>query len=193
MLVPDEATNPAGLALLPPQVPAWWLTSQTVAVAVPAAPAVPAERGSAAGKPRNGGRARPTGTETGPALFDLEPASAAPISPPATTPTAVASLGRAVAKSAVYKRQRKVAGRLIVTDDQVARLVDALAAAGATRLPPTLAAQALGVAQTRLRGALTQVQQLLNVEGYAVLAVEAATGVVILDAGLLREQFEVRS
>jgi hypothetical protein len=43
--------------------------------------------------------------------------------------------------------QRKVAGWLIVTNDQVARLVDALAAAGSARLPPVLVAQALGVAQ----------------------------------------------
>ena len=35
--------------------------------------------------------------------------------------------------------------------------------------------------------------QLLNVEGYAVLAAEPATGVVVLDVALLEEQFEVRS
>jgi hypothetical protein len=138
-------------------------------------------------------------------LFDLEPATSdvEPTTTPTTTPTPTAtprrpspgqkSLGHAVVRSAVFKGQRKVAGRLIVTDDQVGRLVDELAAANATRLLPALAAQALGVAQTRLRGALTQVQQLLNVEGYAVLAVEAATGVVLLDLRLLAEQFEVRS
>ena len=101
------------------------------------------------------------------------------------------TLGRVVVASAAYRGQRKVAGRLIVSDDQVAALVDALAAANGTRLPATVVAQALGVAQTRLRGALTQVQQLLNVEGYAVLAVEPATGAVSLDVRLLREQFEV--
>jgi hypothetical protein len=175
VLVPDEATNPAGLALLPPQVPAWWLTSQTAATAVPrVAPT--------AARPT-----RPARPEAGGTLFDLEPAD-----PPAPEPAVATTLGRAVVKSDVYKGQRKVAGRLIVTDDQVARFVDALAAANATRLPPPLAAQSLGVAQTRLRGALTQVQQLLNVEGYRVLAAESATGVVVLDLGLLEEQFEVR-
>jgi hypothetical protein len=185
VLVPDEASNTAGLTLLPPQMPVWWLTSQTVAA--PVERAVSGERSASAA-----GAARPVRKEAGSTLFDLEPApTESALTEPA--PVVAASLGRTVVKSAVYKAQRKVAGRLIVTDDQVARCVDALTAANATRLPPVLAAQALGVAQTRLRGALTQVQQLLNVEGYAVLAVEAATGVVVLDVRLLEEQFGVRS
>lgn len=189
VLVPDETRNPAELALLPPQMPAWWLTSQAPAPAGrPAVPAAPATT--------------LTVREGGPTLFDLEPAE-----PPASTPTtptpapsasapvaatpapSAASLGRAVVTGAVYKGQRKVAGRLIVTDEQVARLVDALAAANATRLPPALAAQALEVAQTRLRGALPQVQQLLNVEGYPVLRLDADGVTVILDVVLMREQF----
>lgn len=177
VLVPDEDRNSAGLTLLPPQVPAWWLTSQ--AIPAPAVRVVPPPTAAA----------RPSRPAAGPTLFDLDTEPAQPAEP---SPAATGTLGQGVVTSAVYKGQRKVAGRLIVTDDQVARLVDALAAANASRLPPTLAAQALGVAQTRLRGALTQVQQLLNVEGYAVLAAEAATGVVVLDAGLLAEQFEVR-
>jgi hypothetical protein len=176
-LVPDEDRNPAGLTLLPPQVPAWWLTSQVV----PAPAARPVAAPTAA--------ARPSRPAAGPTLFDLE---SEPAEPAELSPVSTATLGRDVVSSTVYKGQRKVAGRLMVTDEQVARLVDELAAANATRLPPTLAAQALGVAQTRLRGALTQVQQLLNVEGYAVVAAEAATGVVVLDVGLLAEQFGVR-
>lgn len=103
------------------------------------------------------------------------------------------TLGQAIVTSSVYKAQRRINGRLIVTDDQIASIIDALVGAAANRLAPTLAAQALGVAQTRLRGALTQVQQLLNIEGYAVLAVEPATGTVTLDVTLLSEQFEVPS
>jgi hypothetical protein len=121
--------------------------------------------------------------QTGPTLFDQNPAVS---EQPAVT------VGRAVVTSPVYKAQRKITGRLIVTDDQIAGIVDALAGAPANRLAPTLAAQALGVAQTRLRGALTQAQQLLNVEGYAVLSAEPATGTVTLDLKLLTEQFEVR-
>ena len=186
VLLPDEAANAAKLTLLPPQVPAWWLTSRAAAHMPPPTSPVAA----AAVEPEL------TVREGGFTLFDLEPptppTSTAQPGTPAAEPAAFA-LGRAVVTSAVFKGQRKVAGRLIVRDDQIAALVDALATANATRLPPVLVAQALGVGQTQLRGALSQVRQLLNVEGYAVLAEDAATGVVILDAGLLREQFEVRS
>jgi hypothetical protein len=181
VLVADEASNEAGLALLPPQTPSWWLTPQAVAASVvPVSPVIP--KGSAT--------ARRGKDAAGSTLFDLAPAAFERTAP---EPAVRATLGRAVVTSAVYKGQRKVTGRLIVTDEQVARIVDALAAANSTRLQPTLAAQALGVAQTRLRGALAQVQQLLNVEGYAVLASEPATGVVILDIPVLEQQFEVRA
>lgn len=161
----ESTALPAGLSALPPQQPAWWDDASPI-VDAPAA-TVPEHRATAAGA----------------TLFDL---------PTAETPAAVpGSLGRAVVRSAVYRRQRKLASRLIITDDQVARLVDALAAAPATRLAATPAAQALGVPQTRLSGALTQVQQLLNVEGYPVLARDTATGVAVLDLVLLGEQFEV--
>jgi hypothetical protein len=183
VLVPDEAINPADLALLPPQMPAWWLTSQPVATSPPASIPVTAPPARAVGV-----------RGTGPTLFDLEPEEPAPPQPvKSPSSTREASLGRSVVTSRVYKAQRKVAGRLIVTDDQIARLVDALAASNATRLLPPLAAQALGVAQARLRGALSQAQQMLNVEGYGVLTVEPATGVVVLSLGLLEEQLGVTS
>jgi hypothetical protein len=178
VLVPDESRNEAGLELLPPQEPAWWLTSAAVSPAPAGHPAPKAPPAKSRGE-----------RQSGPTLFDQAPFGPAPqaATQPATT------LGRSVVTSHVYKAQRKIAGRLIVTDDQIAGIIDALAGAAANRLAPTPAAQALGVAQTRLRGALTQVQQLLNVEGYAVLAVEPATGTVMLDVTLLTEQFEVSS
>jgi hypothetical protein len=45
----------------------------------------------------------------------------------------------------------------------------------------------------RLRGAIAQVQRLLNVEGYAVLRVDADGVTLILDVPLLREQFDLRT
>ncbi|MDQ1289608.1 MAG: hypothetical protein QG622_3174 [Actinomycetota bacterium] len=192
VLVPDEESNPADLVLLPPQMPTWWLMSSRRE----ALPTTPVRTASAV-----------VPGDDGSTLFDLGPATGASgasgqagqtwssgsAGSTVPEPAVAASLGRAVVRSPVYKAQRKVAGRIIVTDDQVVRLLEALASSDAARLLPPLAAQALGVAQTRLRGALTQVQQLLNVEGYAVLAVEAATGVVLLDLGLVAEQFGVRS
>ncbi|MBL8929409.1 MAG: BREX-2 system phosphatase PglZ [Kineosporiaceae bacterium] len=181
VLVREEADYPQHLVLLPPQQPTWWVTSS----AHRAAAGLNLEA-SFTGSARVTRRA-PRREDSEHTLFDLEPADTTPES---DTPSA--TLGQVVVASAAYRGQRKVAGRLVVSDDQVAALVDALAGAGSDRLPAALAAQALGLAQTRLRGALTQVQQLLNVEGYAVLVVEPVTGQVILDMALLREQFEVR-
>jgi len=180
VLLPDEDTNTAGLHLLPPQFPSWWLTEVSV-TAVATGPQ-PAPAGRAPRKAR-----KPS--DQGSTLFDVGP-EPEPASAP--KPVAAPSLGRAVVAGAVYRSQRKVAGRLIVTDDQVVAFVDALSSANSARLPRALAAQALGVNQTRLAGALAQVQQLLNVEGYAVLSADPATGTVMLDAQLLRDQFEVR-
>ena len=102
------------------------------------------------------------------------------------------SLGQAVVGSEVFTDQRAVAARVVVSDEQVAALVDALAGAAAARLPMPAAAAVLGVSEVRVRGALAQVQQLLNVEGYAVLALDVDGQTVLLDVRLLREQFEVR-
>jgi len=44
-----------------------------------------------------------------------------------------------------------------------------------------------------LRGAVVQVQQLLNVEGYAVLRLDVDGSTLVLDEALLREQFEVQA
>lgn len=176
VLVPGEDSNPLGLTLLPPQMPIWWLT-QDVAPAGPARatqPTVirPAERTSRRAEDR------------GPTLFDdvTEPSAR----------SARSTLGRSVVTSEVYRAQRTVAGRLIVTDEQIDSLIEALAGAPAARVPMTLAATALSVNEIRLRGALAQVQQLLNVEGYAVIGTDPDTSTVILDERLLREQFGVR-
>ncbi|MDQ1293784.1 MAG: hypothetical protein QG608_1665 [Actinomycetota bacterium] len=235
VLLLDETANTAGLALLPPQVPSWWLTPHTTAAGAatgsvtgtaavfvtgtatgiatgsaidtatgPAARAAGPVTGTPARAAAKPGR---TPGESESTLFDLEqtapaepaakpavPADKPPAQPPAPAgEPAAATLGRTVVTSRVYRSQRRVSGRLGVKDNQIAALVDALATANATRLPPVQVAQALGVGRTQLRGALSQVRQLLNVEGYAVLVEDAATGVVILDTGLLCEQFEVQA
>ncbi|MEU4394369.1 BREX-2 system phosphatase PglZ [Kribbella sp. NPDC023855] len=177
VLVPDEDSNPLGLALLPPQVPTWWLTQENVAVEPVPAPRPLGTRDLT----RTSKKSRP----------DLEPTLFDEVDPP-EAPTPTQNLGDVVVRSEVYRAQRRVAGRLIVKDEQVAALVDALAVAAATRLPMTIAARALSVNETRLRGALAQVQQLLNVEGYAVIGTDPHTSTVVLDERLLREQFEVR-
>jgi peptidoglycan hydrolase-like protein with peptidoglycan-binding domain len=89
----------------------------------------------------------------------------------------------------MYKAQKAIAGRLAVSDSQVAALLDALAAGPGTRLAKEAAAVVLQVAPARMDGAVAQLQKLLNVEGYGVLRVDGS--MLVLDARLLREQFGV--
>jgi hypothetical protein len=99
----------------------------------------------------------------------------------------------AVVGSAEYAAQRTIAGRLSVSDERVRDLLAAMLAAPSGRLAPTQAAAALEVPLAALRGAVLHVQRLLNIEGYAVLRVDADGATVILDEALLREQFRVRT
>ena len=98
-------------------------------------------------------------------------------------------LGEAVARSDVYAQQKRMAGRLSLTDGQVQAAVEALAAAPGTRLAGPAFASVLGVPSTLMRGATAQLVTLLNVESYPVLRTEGTT--VILDLPLLREQFGI--
>lgn len=89
-------------------------------------------------------------------------------------------------------RQRLVTARRVSTSDvQIRTLLVALLAAPEQRLSPRQAAQALGVSPLVLRGAVLYVQQLLNVEGYPVVRLDADGSTVLLDAPLLKEQFGV--
>jgi hypothetical protein len=96
-----------------------------------------------------------------------------------------------VLKSTAYAAQKKVAGRVSITDDQIRGLLDALLAAPGHRLVPTQAATALAVSTVTLRGAVLHAQRLLNIEGYPVLRIDADGSTVLLDEALLREQFGV--
>jgi hypothetical protein len=175
VLLPDVDTNPLGLPLLPPQAPQWWDLPESPATVATSTPAQPT------GIPTKPSRAK---QPEGPTLFDdVVPA------PPSPAPTR--RLGDAVVTSEVYRAQRKIAGRLIVSDLQIVALVDRLASAPSLRLPLTAAAAALGVSEVRVRGALAQVQQLLNVEGYPVVEVDVEARSAILNERLLRDQFGV--
>jgi len=108
------------------------------------------------------------------------------------TPTPAGPAAAAVLKSAAYAAQKKIAGRVSVTDGQIRGLLDALLAAPGGRLVPAAAATALAVSPVLLRGAVLHAQRLLNADGYPVLRVDADGATVILDEGLLREQFGIR-
>jgi len=160
---PAEAIVPV-LAFVPGQLPAW---ARPVAAVEPGwwYPGTPASV--------------PVRTPKGdaPSLFDIE-------EPPQRNP-----LPAKVIRSKVYANQFKLAGRIVITDEQIEKLLTELLAAGAHELTLAQAAAALGVATANVNGALMQVKRILDVEGYEVLAVGG--GVVKLDEAALREQFGV--
>jgi hypothetical protein len=71
----------------------------------------------------------------------------------------------------------------------VESLVAALAEAAGQRLAPEAAAIALAEPIGRLRGAIAQLQRMLNVEGYPVLTIDVDGSTLVLSEALLREQF----
>jgi hypothetical protein len=204
VLVPGAVPEGLDLALAPPQEPTWWID--------PASPEPPAlasdlapQLGPAAAAPKPARDLRRSGPEQPPTLFDEPGAEAAPAlaSPgPARSAEKGAAPGgpamptdpvaAAVLKSAAYTAQKKIAGRVSVSDDQIRGLLDALLQAPSHRLAPALAATAMGISPVLLRGAVLHAQRLLNVEGYAVLRVDADGATIILDEVLLREQFGIR-
>lgn len=165
VLVPGELPEGADLSWAPPQEPAWW--SAPVVVPVPASAPVAIATPAAL-----------------PTLFD-DPAGAA------TSAASPQSLASVVLRSKPYAAQRKLAGRAALTDDAMSALLSALLSHPDHRLPNTLAAAALRVPLARLRGAIPQAQRLLNVEGYAVLRLDADGSTLVLDEALLREQFGI--
>jgi len=97
-----------------------------------------------------------------------------------------------VLTSLAYKANKKRAGRLSVSDAQVGALLAALAGSPSHRLAPVAAASVLEVSPVLLRGAIMQAQQLLNIDGAAVIRIDADGATVILDGAALAEQYGVR-
>ena len=169
--LPDEATNPLGLPLLAPQTPTWWSMAESSTGALSAV--APAPVVSVKGR---------VAAQSGPTLFDEDPGDSTPSGP---------TLGALVVANSVYGDQRKLLSRLPIRDIQVSALLDALARAAGQRLPRVVVASTLGVPAFRVDGALSQIRQLLNVEGYEVIGLDPDGQTVVLDERLLREQFEV--
>ena len=183
VLVLGAVPEDVALHLAPPQEPSWWID-----------PVAPASRPGPR-RPRPGAASRrwlpQASQDAAPTLFDEPDSEPAPPAVPASD-VQRSPVPAAVLKSAAYTAQKKIAGRVSVTDDQVRVLLGALAAAPGQRLVPAQAAAALAVSPVMLRGAVLHVQRLLNVEGYPVLRVDADGSTVVLDEALLCEQFGIR-
>ncbi|MGC5248844.1 BREX-2 system phosphatase PglZ [Gordonia sp. DT219] len=144
--------------------PAWWHTPVAIE---------PADSAVAKAPPTTSKTATPT-------LFDEEEPSA---------PVTEVPLAQRVLASGVFASQWRLAGRIVVTTDQVEMLVAALLRAPAQELTLAQASGILGLAENRVTGALLQVKRVLDVEGYEVLALDGP--VVRLDEHMLREQFGI--
>ncbi|RZI94711.1 MAG: BREX-2 system phosphatase PglZ, partial [Microbacterium sp.] len=124
----------------------------------------------------------PARKQTAPTLFDTEEPAVGTID---------SSVAEQVLTSTVFADQIRLAGRIVVREDQIRSLLTALLAAPARELIIAQVAALLGLAPTRVGGALLQVKRVLDVEGYEVLLLDG--GVVALDEAALREQFGIRS
>ena len=98
-------------------------------------------------------------------------------------------LPASVVRSKVFAEQVKLAGRLVLQQNQFRDLLQVLLSTSAHEITTAQAAAALGVAVASANGALMQAKRVFDVEGYEVLRVGG--GVVRLDVAALKEQFGV--
>jgi len=104
-------------------------------------------------------------------------------------PTRVAWVNR-LFMSSTYEAQRRLAGRGAPGDDSLRDVLLALDARGG-RLSQASLAQALGVPALRAGSIVSAARRILNVDQAQVLSLDAAGDEIVLDARLLRVQFEL--
>ena len=92
--------------------------------------------------------------------------------------------------SNALKHQRERVGRLALEDERLEKLLRCLQDNG-DRASITQLASAIGQPQMRMRGVLSILQRMLNLDGYPALTIESATQTVMLDVRILRTQFEL--
>ena len=92
--------------------------------------------------------------------------------------------------SPIFAAQRRVAGRR-APDDQLVRTLLAALETHHGRMARRVLMQVLGAPEFRLRGILTGVQRLLNVDGYQVIALDDISDIVTLNHQLLNTQFQL--
>lgn len=92
--------------------------------------------------------------------------------------------------SPVMTQQRERVGRIALDDDRLTRLLQCLDQRGGRATTHQLAA-AVEQPPLRIRGIVSALQRMLNIDGYPIVTMEAATSTVILNHDLLRKQFEL--
>lgn len=123
-----------------------------------------------------------------------KPAKAAPpmfdLLEPQKLPAAPSWLDQLLVSQVLIEQKALSQGRGVPTDDEVRRLLLALAERGG-RMTRVALSQRMGVPPFRLTGLVAATRRLLNVDGLQVLDVDDASETVILNLPLLRQQFEV--
>jgi hypothetical protein len=156
-----------GWAGAPVASPDWW--REPLTASEPAVPPVPQRRTPV------------PSTSQADALFELVPDSEA------ASPRAPALVEKLLGSETYASRRRT---RAPLPDERVAALLGVLLAGNGRATLDTLAAHA-GIPAHRIRGSITELMRLLQVEGYPVVTIDPDGQTVKLDATLLVEQFQL--
>ena len=184
VFVPSRSLVPKGWEVLdaPGHAPPWWDSpmasfGNAVGTAPGREPTRPPQRKGTGGSPKSA--SQPSAQAD--ALFEADDVGLV------ATPESAGSLGAQVASSQMLATQRQYARRA-PADEQVAALIDGIAAAGG-KVPVAVAAELAGEPVFRMSGYIAQVARLLNVNGYRVLGDADGGRTVELNIELLRQQF----
>jgi hypothetical protein len=93
-------------------------------------------------------------------------------------------------KSDVLQNQKKLCGRAVLSDDMICKFLKTISSHGNTVIQPALA-QEIGQPLMRIRGIVSIMQRILNVDGYPVLTFEPASGTIRINKQLLKTQFKI--
>jgi hypothetical protein len=170
VLVAAGADAPAGWDLAAESSPAWWDAGAVVPVAKQEPPAPP-----------------PPGM-----LFNKHTQNRPPVTTVAVEPAAtdVPAWVEATLASEAFASQKRLATRGYPGDDTIKKLLTILEARGNTSTFAAIS-RSLPHPLFRLKGLLSQVQRVLNIDGYPVIAVDTESESVVLQKQILLVQFGV--
>jgi len=113
----------------------------------------------------------------------------APAQPDASTPLEADWIDLFL-ESSVYQQARQRAGRTAISDDDLLKFIRLLQAQQWQIMEATLCRE-LQIPKLRVRGFLSNIQKLLNVDGYPILSVDRESQTIRLNVSDFRKQFEV--
>ncbi len=97
---------------------------------------------------------------------------------------------RDLLKSEMLKNQKKLCGRAVLSDELIFQFIKIVSLHKGTVIQSTLAL-AIGQPAMRIRGIISVMQRILNVDGYPVLTFDSASGTVKINIKLLKTQFKI--